>query len=131
MASSSRTFNNQPIASTSGQTFDNQPVTSSQASVNNNITDNDLHGVVRALTNAGFLPSNFNPFGSAPTNDNVAPETSSLSETNPSTTSPAPTATNTSSGPENSDASDSKGKKRSLPSDQAESDLPAKRNKTD
>ncbi len=141
------------MASSSRQTLEDQPraSASSQASVDNNITDSDLYGMIRALTNTGLISSNFNLFGSASTNDNVVNDTSSLSDTNPSSTATRstpndtssltdtnPTSTPSASLPNNifsdsegSDATERESNKRSLPSDLEESDLPLKRQKTD
>jgi len=138
VASSSRqTLDDQPVASSSRQTLEDQPVTStpSQDSVNNNLTDSDIYGAIRALINSGILPSNFNSFGSASTDDNVNTDPSSVSETGPSSTSAEEKAeiapTDTSSVSEDSESTDKKGKKRHLPSDQDKSDSPSKRKKTE
>lgn len=107
-------------------------LSTSQGSGNKIITNLDLIGAIDALKNKGFLSSSFNLSGLTSADSYVATDTTSLSETEPSTTttSDSPSDSSSYSATEAIEGTD-KGKKRRLPSDLEESDLAPKRKKTD
>jgi hypothetical protein len=124
------------IDSSSSQTLEIQSkaeLSTSQDTVNKNLTDLDIFGAINALKDKGFLSSNFNLSSFTSSDSNIAPDTPSLSETEPLTTntSDSPADSSLDFATETNEANKGTGKKRSLPSDLEDSDLAPKRKKKD